>query len=373
MKRKLKLLSTATLAIMTYILFSGNCIPKNAISVNGHLFGKQLKTTVDDSLASLMLSNPQDNKVLNLFSLYNEKPLDTKTLAEITKKHSADVATLYFLQKSYQNRENKEAQDLYSSFFESQSSNESNKGLETLKEYLVVFVPGLAYKQDSTTGADFARQRRLLTSKGVNTKLIEIGEWDLTDTNAKIIAKNLRVLSEHNEKLLIVSASKGGLETAIALGKILKPEETKRIKSWINVGGILRGSPIADNYLKFPKCWLAEIILWSKGKKINIVEDMSYKSRKKSFDQLHFPKHIKIINFVGAPLATKIGKEIKNRYCSMIKLGPNDGLTPLADGTIEGGITVSELGLDHYFRDENIDTKTLALAKVAVNISENND
>ena len=353
---------------MAYILLGGSCLPKKIISVDGFLFGKHLKTTVDDSLASLMLTNLQNDKVSNLFALYKDKPLNTKTLTEITKKYSVDVATFYFLQKSYHNKNNKEAQDLYSTYFENQSSNSNKKELEKLKEYIVVFVPGLAYKQDTTTGADFARQRRLLTSNGISNEMIEIGEWDLADDNAKLIANRLKVLSEQNEKIILVSASKGGLETAIALGKILRPEETKSIKSWINVGGILRGSPIADNYLTFPKCWFAEIMLWSKGKKINVVQDMSYKSRKESFEQLQFPENIKIINFVGAPLATKIGKEIKSRYCSMIKFGPNDGLTPLVDETIENGITVSEIGLDHYFRDDNIDKKTLALALVAVKI-----
>ena len=46
--------------------------------------------------------------------------------------------------------------------------------------------------------------------------------------------------------------------------------ETKNIKAWINVGGILRGSPIADNYLKAPKKLFAKFMLWIKGKKINI-------------------------------------------------------------------------------------------------------
>jgi len=355
---------------MTYILLGGSCLPKTTISVDGFLFGKQFKTTVDNSLAKLMLTNPLDSKVLNLFTFYNSKSLDTKTLSEITKKYSADVATFYFLQKSYQDEDNKEAQDLYSTYFEKQSSTNNNKELEELKEYLVVFVPGLAYKQDTTTGADFARQRRLLTSNGILNELIEIGEWDLADDNAKMIANRLKELSEIYKKIILVSASKGGLETAIALGKILKPEETKSIKSWINVGGILRGSPIADNYLKFPKRWFAELMLWTKGKKIDIVQDMSYKNRKESFSQLQFPQNIKVINFVGAPLATKIDKEIKSRYCSLINLGPNDGLTPLIDGTIERGIIVSEVGLDHYFRDTDIDKKTLALALVAVKIQD---
>lgn len=368
MKRTLKLLSITTLGIITYILFGRSCLPKTTISVDGFLFGKRLKTTVDNSLASLMLTSPKDNKVLDLFALYNNKPLDTKILSEITEKYSADVATFYFLQKSYQDKENREAQDLYTTYFEEQPSSSYNKLLETLKEYIVVFVPGLAYKQDTTTGADFAKQRQLLTTYGINNKLIEIGEWDLADENANMIATSLKVLSEKYQNIILVSASKGGLETAIALGKILKPEETKSIKSWINVGGILRGSPIADNYLTFPKCWFAELMLWTKGKRINVVQDMSYKNRKKSFEQLQFPENIKIINFVGAPLATKIDKQIKSRYCSMIILGPNDGLTPLVDETIKNGIVVSEVGLDHYFRDPDIDKKTFALALLAVKI-----
>ncbi len=359
-------MSIAIIGTLTYLLLSGNCSPKAIIPVDGFLFGKQLKTTVDHSLAKLMLDSPQDENVLNFFAQYKDKPLDTKTLADITKTYSVDVATVYFLQKSYQNSENKAAQDLYSAYFEELSSPNSPKLLETLKDYLVVFVPGLAYKEDTTTGADFVRQRRLLTEKGVKNELIEIGEWDLVEDNANLIALKLKELSEKSSKIVLVSASKGGLETAIALGKLLKPEETTSIKAWINVGGILRGSPIADNYLKFPKCWLAEIMLWTKGKKINVVQDMSYENRKKSFEQLHFPENIKIINFVGAPLATKISHEIKSRYCSMLKLGPNDGLTPLADATTKEGIIVSEIGLDHYFRDDNIDKKTLALALVAV-------
>lgn len=370
MKILFKLITTTAIGIMAYILFGGSCTPKTTISVDGYLFGKSINTTVDNSLAKLMLTNPQNSRVLNLFNSYQDKALNTETLSEITKKYSTDVATFYFLQKSYQNKKNKEAQDLYATYYENQNTNTKNKKLEILKEYLVVFVPGLAYKQDTTTGADFARQRKLLTSENIKNELIAIGEWDLVNDNATLIADRLKVLSETNEKIIVVSASKGGLETAIALGKILKPEETKSVKAWINVGGILRGTPIADSYLKFPKSWFAQTMLWIKGKKLNIVEDLSYENRKEHFNQLQFPEKIKIINFVGAPLATKISKEIKNRYCSMINLGPNDGLTPLADETIENSIVISEIGLDHYFRDPDIDKKTLALALVAVNIQE---
>ncbi|NJN33734.1 MAG: hypothetical protein HC817_05240, partial [Saprospiraceae bacterium] len=315
---------------------------------------------------------PTDNKVLDLFTAYKDKHLNTKTLSEISNKYSPDVSTFYFLQKLYQKPTNKEAHDLYLNYYDQIKAQDFNDTIDDLlKSYVVVFVPGLAYKEDTTTGADFARQRKLLTEKGVRNELIEIGEWDLVENNANLIAQRLKYLASVNEKILLVSASKGGLETAIALGTILTPEDIKSVKSWINVGGILRGSPIADNYLKFPKCWLAEVALWTKGKKINLVKNISYNDRQRAFDSITFPEHINIINFVGLPLSTRIDKKIKSRYCSMIKLGPNDGLSPIADLTVENGITISELGLDHYFRDDNIDVKTLALAMVAVKLDQN--
>lgn len=365
--KAIKSLSILAVGAMIYIFFGASCLPKTSIPVIGQLFSRPFQANVDHDLAKLMLTNPQDPQVQALFEVHQGKPLNTETLAHISKDYSTDVATFYFLQRAYQDSINKEAQDLYTKYYEQQSSSANNNpNLTALQGYFLVFVPGLAYKEDTTTGADFARQRRLLTSIGIANELIEIGEWDLADVNAQLIAQRLRELSVNHEKIMVVSASKGGLETAIALGKIMNPEETSAIKAWINVGGILRGSPIADDYLKAPKCWLAGVMLRFKGKRMNIVQDMSYQNRKETFDQLRFPENIKIFNFVGAPLSNNIDREIRSRYCSMIKLGPNDGLTPLADEITNKGIVVSEPGLDHYFRDGDIDKKTLALALVAV-------
>ncbi len=44
------------------------------------------------------------------------------------------------------------------------------------------------------------------------------------------------------------------------------------------------------------------------------------------------------------------------------KYGPNDGLTLLADELLPNGVTVIEPRLDHFYRDPEIDLKSLALA-----------
>lgn len=47
-------------------------------------------------------------------------------------------------------------------------------------------------------------------------------------------------------------------------------------------------------------------------------------------------------------------------------LGPNDGLTLLADELIPGGVVVTDVGLDHYYKDPIIELKTIALAHVVI-------
>ncbi|MEO6166134.1 MAG: hypothetical protein ABIO46_08360 [Chitinophagales bacterium] len=365
--RLLQMLLIGVLGLGAYIIFSSSCVPKGGFSVSGFLFGRPLLTTVDDTLAGLMLTNPQDNRVVNLFASYQDKPLDTKTLSHIAANYSTDVATFYFLQKEYQNENNKQAQDLYAANLDLLSLGDNMSELNLLKDYYVAFVPGLAYN-DTSNGGNFARQRRLLTSAGIANEMIVTDDWGMSDDNAAIVAARLRELSILHEKIIVVSASKGGLETALALGKILKPEETKPIKAWVSVGGVLRGSPVADTFLCWPKCWIAEIGLMTKGKKINLLQDVSYKKREQEYKQLPFPDSIKIIHFVGAPMATMINKDIRGLYCSIKSLGPNDGLTPLADEVTANGIVVSEVGLDHHYRDPNIDKKTIALALVIAQI-----
>jgi hypothetical protein len=366
MQQLIELFTLVTIGIIAYFFFRSSCIPKISISVNGFLFGRPIQTSVDNELAKLMLTNPNDEKVLSLFSTYQSKPLDTRTLSDISTNYSADISTFYFIQKLYQNAGNKQAQDLYLSYLDLLSTGNKEQ-LKPLEEYYVAFVPGLAY-HDTRNGGDFARQRRLLTAAGIANEMIVTDEWGFTDDNATIVTTRLRELSKWHKKIIVVSASKGGLETAIALGKLLKPEETKSIKAWVSVGGVLRGSPVADTYLSWPKCWVAQIGLMTKGKKINLLQDVSYKKREKDYKQLEFPNNIKIIHFVGAPMATLINKAIRGLYCSIKEFGPNDGLTPLADEVTANGIVVTEIGLDHHYRSPDIDKKTIALALVVAKI-----
>lgn len=367
MKRLLQFVLLTLLGTGLYLLLGASCAPGSTISTAGTLFGRPIAVQVDHALAAQMLTEPDAATVADLFSTYADSALDTRTLAAIAAKYSMDVATLYFVQRAYEQAHNKRAQDRYFAHLDRLATEEATTALAALQDHYVVFVPGMDYN-DTTNGGNFARQRRLLSAGGVSNELILTDPWGLADSNAMVVAGRLRELGAQHERIVVVSASKGGLETVLALGKVMRPEDTRNIKAWVSVGGILKGSPVADTYLHWPKCWKAEIGLLFVGKNISTVQDVSYARREAEFASLHLPDHIRCVHFVGASLMSQVERRIAGHFCSIRSFGPNDGITPLADEVTDGGTVISELGLDHYYSHPDIDRKTIALALVVADM-----
>ena len=80
--------------------------------------------------------------------------------------------------------------------------------------------------------------------------------------------------------------------------------------------------------------------------------------------ELLFLKSILVLDldYVGAPLSGRVAADVKGRWKTLARFGPNDGLTLLADEVLNSGHVVFEIGQDHYYRDPEIDIKALALA-----------
>ena len=340
---------------------------KKQYAGQGQVFDRHWDIQVDHPLVAQWLSNKEDPEVVRFFQEFNNQQLSSELMAEITNRYSADCATMFYIHKVYSQTQNNHAQKKYWKNYLSLKKDPSLLNLDELKKYYVVFVPGWGYIDDKTTGADFSRQRLLLDNYGIENTLIETGEYDLVDHNAPYLANRLKELSKDHENILLVSASKGGLETSLALGKHLSSSEIASIKIWVSAGGILRGSPLADIHLRGLRRLFLTLYLRWKGQSLNIIRDMSYQTRKAEFEKLHYPENLNIYHLVGAPWSMNISPKIKGRYHLMLRnFGPNDGLTPIADELTEKGTVITELGLDHYFQDPDIDLKTMALALIAI-------
>lgn len=118
---------------------------------------------------------------------------------------------------------------------------------------MILFVPGWDYAASGAiTGADFAKPRRIISGLGIENRLIEIEPNGAVVQNAAIIVDSISCYVATERQIILVSASSGGPAAAQALGELLTAAQTWPVKVWVNIGGILKGSPVADHYLHWP-------------------------------------------------------------------------------------------------------------------------
>lgn len=354
----------------------GGCATTKDPAASGTIAGQEVTARVDSEWARYYLEeyvqgegrdSPTARSIEDTLATTGADPYDAESLQRLSEAFSTDVATLYFVSALYADPANRRMQDRYHAALDALSDPGGRSfDLAALSRYVVAFVPGYGYRRNPDTGADFARQRALLEEMGLEGTLIETGELGIVEENARIIAANIRELAGRGKEVIVVSASKGGPEVALALGELLEHDETSHIAAWISVGGILRGSPNADRMLRWPRRWVMRAMARFTEHPWALAENLSTATRGPVMDRLAFPPHLLIVHYVGAPLASQVVPATRDRYTRLRKLGPNDGLTLLADEITKDGIVVTEVGLDHYFRDPQIELKTLALARAVV-------
>lgn len=358
--------------------WSSGCATAARFPAAGQIAGQRVETTVDSAAARYYLERYLDGDrsdgalvpaIEGALAEGPAEPDDREGLGQLARRLSTDLATLHFVARLYERPANRRAQDAFHANLRRLTDPRSGGGAappENYTAHVLAFVPGYAYRKDPTTGADFARQRLILRETGFRTLLIETEELGSVERNAALVAAGLTRLAEREERIIVVSSSKGGPEVALALGEGISPETSRRVKAWISVGGLLRGSPYADRYLGWPRRWLAAIALAWEGLPASIVSDMSTAVRAPVFDRLTIPAHILTLQYVGAPLSGQVPPWTLGRYTVLSPHGPNDGLTLLSDELVAGGIVVTDLGLDHFYQDPAINLKTIALAYVVL-------
>jgi hypothetical protein len=367
-------LSRASL-VLSGLLFTGtwfvSCASHPRIPVNGQLAGKPVSTTVDSAAAKDYLQSLQpSNQSAGIEQRYRSYRLDWQKLRMISHHVSPDFAALFLVKRLLSNRTNATFQAEYLAESkriksELQRNQWSEIAQPALKQYEVLFVPGFHYVTDPSSGADFAHQRQFFEELGIKVRLIRTEEDGTVEANAAIIAANLRSRRQGNDKILLVSSSKGGPEVALALGKLLSPDETTRVKAWISVGGLFRGTPLADFATRWPQSWIVRLMFLYSRTGFQSLPGLTTKVSQARLDKIKIPARVMLIEYIAVPLSGDIYGSVTRRYLRLRKDGPNDGLTLLADELLPNGISVIEPGVDHFYDDPDIEAKSLALANVA--------
>ena len=228
--------------------------------------------------------------------------------------------------------------------------------------YTLFFAPSWLYRSHPENGSDFANQRRILETLGVQNRLIESGESDSVEDNAAVIVRAIRETDCAGGPIVLVSASKSGAEAAVALAS-LTAEEAVCVAAWINIAGALRGTPLADSALRVPARWLARGIFWLSGWNWDALASLETERSRRRLEGLRLPETITVLNVVAVPVSGSVGFQVYPGYQVLSSHGPNDGVVLLADTVWPGGVNVVALGADHLFARWREDVYILAMLR----------
>ncbi len=340
------------------------------LSARGTIAGHTIDTIVDHQIAHdyvVGAALPEQLAVQRQTHLGRRTIPTREELARIARSYSPDVSALLFLETVAAQERNRLFQDKYSAAVQSSVRGDLSPA-PVPPSLLVIFVPGWFYRVNgSETGSDFLEPRRLFEAQGVDTRLATTDENGTVEQNAEIVAGEVRAAAAQDRQVILVSASKSSAEVAQALGLILSPQESSHVLAWLSIGGVLRGSPVADSVVGSVFCSIARAMLALDGFDMAGLMSMQTERQRGRFDRLALPDHMLYVTYVPVPMSGDISKRGRFFYQVTKDAGPGDGLTLLADELIPGGLVLLEPGIDHFLEHPEKNNRTQALFWVLMN------
>jgi hypothetical protein len=283
-------------------------------------------------------------------------------LRSLAETFSLDFAALYFAARVVDLPANRQFQIFYDRIRAATSARLA-AGEPPLPvsaaQYRVLFVPGFLYRRHTFTGADFAVPRETLARAGMPFVFVATDEDGPVERNAALVRAAIDAQAASGRKLIVASASKSGVEVALALSQ-LGDGGSGHVAAWLNIVGMLQGSPLADQNI-----WQGLEYLTGKIDTAGIASLTTARSRRR-FAGLRIPAHILVVNYIGIPVAGSISSLARRGYDRLRPYGPSDGLSLLPDLMAPAGLTLVELGSDHFLLAERMDLKTIALTTAVI-------
>lgn len=260
------------------------------------------------------------------------------TLAAITRRHGVDFATALFFDRIRRVPRNHALASVL----------ESDGAPARHARGKVLIVPALFYRRRRARGGDGTLVRQAAERAGLDVEVVPVESGGSARQNAAILCDLLP--ERASEFTVIVSLSKGSADLRLAFEEMAAAPAG--VRAWINVCGLLRGTPAIDRLQqRWWRRWLLRTIIRRGGGSLELPGEFTTASSSPLRRAMRTPRGVLVINLLGFPLrdhfATPFGRL---RHRQMARYGPNDGLGLLRDAIIEPGLTYPVWGADHYFR-----------------------
>lgn len=215
-------------------------------------------------------------------------------------------------------------------------------------ETVVAIAPAALYKEYRGSGADGRRLREAAEGLGLRVETIPLEPMGTLDENAAILVRWLREC--RHPDLIIVSLSKGSSDVKRALAS--DASAFRNVSTWISVGGLLSGTPLARWLLstqRFPTAFRA--LNRIRGVDFSFVEQVDRRAGGPLDFEFTLPAHLRLIHVIGFPLPEHATNWLARMlYRRLAADGPNDGFMLLKDALRWPGVIYPVWGADHYFR-----------------------
>ena len=346
--------------------------------VSGSLLDETVETTVDSAAAQYYLNHylqgdrldaTLDQKIDRVYRDYPSPVPDRDDLRQVSENFSNDFAALFLADRLWQNRKNRKLQRIFNRYM-ALPEYELFEPPANTKDLVILMVPGWNYVDNGhVTGSDFATPRQLIDRLGVDNELVLVPSNGSVQQSAEVIAARVMEWAASGREIILVGASAAGPAIHYTLGKLLEPDQQTPVIAWVNLGGILQGSPLIDHFQQWPQKMLLDLVVAFRGWDIDEIMTLSAEQSRQRVKTLQLPEHLLVINYLGLSLTGSLSSLSSYKYPIIAGEGPNDGLTPLSDIIVPGSMTLVATGSDHYFgEDPLIDNKTIAMLKTILEL-----
>ncbi|MFT5116447.1 MAG: hypothetical protein ACI8P9_005818 [Parasphingorhabdus sp.] len=373
-----KLLRVTVLLLWALAVSACSSFPKYPVNVV--FIEEPIKTTVDSEIAQYYLtdylqgnkSRPEtDNEIDNLYEQQTSKLPDRSFLERLSKEYSTDFAALFLADRIWNIGPNRKLQRAFHQKLSLPRSQLYQKP-ETRDEYIILLIPGWNYVANGKiTGSDFSSPRKLIDDLGIENHLVRVPTTGSVFQSAEVIVESILRFSQDGRKIIVVGASAAGPAIHYTLGKRLSPQQLGSVVAWINLGGILQGSPLIDYFQNWPQKILLNLAIWIRGWDNEEILTMSAEQSRRRIKTLALPPNLLVINYLGLSLTGDLSHLSRYKYPIIKSQGPNDGLTPLIDIIAPDSRTLIATASDHYFgQDPRINDKTIAVLKMVMELTQ---
>lgn len=344
------------------------------LRVRASIAGQSVDTTVDSEIAKYYIERylqgirerPDLDGRIDAVHASAQNGMPTREfLRELSRQFSTDFATAFLADRILRDERSRPLRESYERALANARAGQGQAPHPSAHEYLFLLVPGWVYESVKDSGADMAGHRELFTRLDIENRLIPIAESGTVDANADHIAEEVARAAVGGKRLVVTSASSGGPSTALALSK-LAPAHRERVYAWVNVGGLLHGSAIADRAARAPYSLLIRLLLLLKGWDYASVQSMMTERSRERFAAAVAAREVFCVNYIGIPFSGDVADRARREYRYLSREGPNDGLTLITDALVPDAVTIAALGADHYHRDPEASLRTAALTSAVL-------